>query len=40
MGLSPEEVKAASQPGIEKAEQIEDVDLRADLDAEMQARGQ
>lgn len=40
MGLSPEEIKAASAGGIEKAQEVEDADLRADLDEEMRQRGQ
>jgi len=40
VGLSPEETKAASAAGIERAEQVEDDDLRGGLDAEMQERGQ
>jgi hypothetical protein len=37
---TPAEIKAASAAGIEKAEQIEDTDLRADLEREMRERGQ
>ena len=40
MSLSPEETKAASASGIEKAQQIEDTDLRDILDTEMRERGQ
>lgn len=39
MGLSPEEIKAASGPAIEQAQQVEDNELRDDLDREMRERG-